>query len=133
MVAQHTLLVNGTVAENIAYGLPLVEQASIEQAAHAARAHEFISELPDGYNSVIGDQGLRLSGGQRQRISLARTLLIDPPILILDEATSMFDPTGEDEFVTQFESLTTHKTVILITHRAASLSLANRTISLGRE
>jgi ABC-type multidrug transport system fused ATPase/permease subunit len=131
MVAQHTLLVNGTVAENIAYGLPLVEQASIEQAAHAARAHEFISELPDGYNTVIGDQGLRLSGGQRQRISLARTLLIDPPILILDEATSMFDPEGEEGFIAECKDLLCGKTVILITHRPGSLAIANVVIKLA--
>lgn len=131
LVAQHTLLVNGTVAENIAYGQPLVKQASIEQSARAAHAHEFVSHLPDGYETVIGDQGLRLSGGQRQRISLARTLLVDPPILILDEATSMFDPAGEEGFIAECRDLLGGKTVILITHRPASLGLADRILKLS--
>jgi ATP-binding cassette subfamily B protein len=131
LVAQHTLLVNGTVAENIAYGQPLVEQAEIEQAARAAHAHDFITQLPKGYETVIGEQGLRLSGGQRQRISLARTLLINPPILILDEATSMFDPAGEEGFIAECRELLGGKTVILITHRPASLALADRVLELA--
>jgi ABC-type multidrug transport system fused ATPase/permease subunit len=130
LVAQHTLLVNGTVAENIAYGQPLVEQAQIERAARAAHAHEFITHLPNSYDTVIGDQGLRLSGGQRQRVSLARTLLIDPPVLILDEATSMFDPAGEENFIAECRDLLGGKTVILITHRPASLALADRVVKL---
>ena len=80
---------------------------------------------------MIGDQGLRLSGGQRQRVSLARTLLIDPPILILDEATSMFDPAGEENFIAECRDLLGGKTVILITHRPASLALADRVLELG--
>ena len=131
LVAQHTLLVNGTVAENIAYGQPLVKQAQIEHAARAAHAHEFITHLPDGYDTLIGDQGVRLSGGQRQRVSLARTLLIDPPILILDEATSMFDPAGEENFIAEYRDLLGGKTVILITHRPASLALADRVLELS--
>jgi len=133
LVAQHTLLVNGTVEENIAYGQPLVDHARIEQAARAAHAHDFIEHLPDGYNTVIGDQGLRLSGGQRQRISLARTLLVDPPILVLDEATSMFDPATEESFIAECRGLLGGKTVILITHRPASLMLADRVMTLTQE
>jgi ABC-type multidrug transport system fused ATPase/permease subunit len=131
LVAQHTLLVNGTVAENIGYGRPRVGQVEIEAAAHKAHAHGFISRLPNGYDTVIGDQGLRLSGGQRQRISLARTLLIDPPILILDEATSMFDPAGEKSFIAECRDILEGKTVLLITHRPASLGLADRVIHLS--
>jgi len=130
LVAQHTLLLNGTVAENIAYARPLASHEDIEQAAKAAHAHDFISQLPKGYNTLIGDQGLRLSGGQRQRVSLARTLLKDPPILILDEATSMFDPEGEKSFIVECHQLLSQRTVILITHRPASLALADRVLEL---
>ncbi len=130
LVAQHTLLLNGSVAENIAYGHPLTDRDEIENAARAAHAHDFICALPKGYETVIGDQGLRLSGGQRQRISLARTLLNNPPILILDEATSMFDPAGEKTFISECHQLLKQKTVILITHRPASLALADRILKL---
>jgi ATP-binding cassette, subfamily B, bacterial len=130
LVAQNVLLLNGTVAENIAYAEPAVSQEKIEAAARAAHAHAFIQELPDGYDTVIGDQGIRLSGGQRQRLSLARTLLKDPPILILDEATAMFDPAGEKAFIEECHELLQAKTVILITHRPASLALADRTLKM---
>lgn len=130
LVAQHVLLLNGTVAENIAYADPCVSSERIQQAAIAAHAHQFISELPHGYDTVIGDQGVRLSGGQRQRLSLARTLLKDPPILILDEATAMFDPEGERAFIEECHEVLSRKTVILITHRAASLALADRVMYL---
>jgi ATP-binding cassette, subfamily B, bacterial len=128
LVAQHVLLLDGTVAENIAYANPGVSREHIEQAATSAHAHQFISELPEGYDTVIGDQGIRLSGGQRQRLSLARTLLKDPPILILDEATAMFDPDGERAFIAECHEVLTQKTVILITHRPASLALADRVL-----
>jgi ABC-type multidrug transport system fused ATPase/permease subunit len=130
LVAQNVLLLNDTVAENIAYGEPGVGRARVEAAARAAHAHAFIKALPQGYNTVIGDQGIRLSGGQRQRLALARTLLTDPPILILDEATAMFDPAGEQAFIEECHDLLRAKTVILITHRPASLALADRTIEL---
>ncbi len=131
LVAQHTLLLNGTVEENIAYGNHLAGIEDIKKAAKAARADEFIAELPDQYQTVIGDQGVRLSGGQRQRLSLARTLLKDPPILILDEATAMFDPEGERSFIEECHELLGQRTVILITHRPASLALADRIIKMG--
>ena len=130
LVAQHTLLLNGTVAENIAYGLPDATLEDMKKAAKAARAEEFIEELPDGYDTVIGDQGVKLSGGQRQRLALARALLKDPPILVLDEATSMFDPEGEREFIEECRESFIRRTVVLVTHRPASLSFAEKTIEL---
>jgi ABC-type multidrug transport system fused ATPase/permease subunit len=130
LVAQNTLLLNGTVAENIAYGRCLASSADMKKAAIAARADEFIEDLPDQYETIIGDQGIKLSGGQRQRLSLARTLLKDPPILILDEATAMFDPEGEKSFIEECHDLLHRKTVIIITHRPASLALADRVLKM---
>ncbi len=130
VVPQHVLLFNGSVADNIAYGQPDATPGAVMAAARAAQAHAFIDRLPRGYDTVIGDQGIRLSGGQRQRIALARALLKNPPILVLDEATAMFDPEGEKSFIADCHDTLAQRTVILITHRAASLALADRVMGL---
>jgi subfamily B ATP-binding cassette protein MsbA len=118
------------VRHNIVYGRPEATDAEVEAAARAARAHDFIASLPDGYDTVVGDRGVRLSGGQQQRLALARALLKDPRILILDEATAMFDPDGEREFLEACRDLLEARTVLLITHRPAPLAIADRTIRL---
>ncbi len=130
LVSQRVMLLNGTVAENIAYGCFEPRMEDIEWAARAAHAHDFIRELPRGYDTLIGDQGVRLSGGQQQRISLARTLMAKPPILVLDEATAMFDPEGEEALIAECRTLLQTRTVILITHRPASLALAGRVVKM---
>lgn len=131
IVPQRVLLFNGTVRENIGYGRLDATPQAIEQAARAGQAHEFILALPKGYDTVIGDHGIKLSGGQQQRIALARALLKDPPILILDEATAMFDPQGEKSFIEDCHQTLARRTVIIITHRPASLALADRVVRLA--
>ena len=130
VVPQRPLLFNGTIADNIGFGRDGATTGDIVAAARFAQADDFITGLPEGYGTVIGDHGVRLSGGQGQRIALARALIKDPPILVLDEATSMFDTDGEAGFVAAALAALQDRTVIIITHRPATLALADRIIRL---
>lgn len=132
LVLQEPFLFFGTIAENIAYGKPHASQAEIIAAARAAHAHEFILRLPQGYDSMVGERGQGLSGGERQRISIARALLIDPRILILDEATSSVDSETEKEIQKALENLVKGRTTIAIAHRLSTLHRADRLIVLDR-
>ncbi|MGB3808128.1 MAG: ABC transporter ATP-binding protein [Erythrobacter sp.] len=131
VVPQRALLFDASLAENIAFGEAEPSRDRIEEAARAAQAADLIRELPDGIDTLIGDNGVRLSGGQRQRAALARALYHDPPIYILDEATSMFDLDSEAAFVERCVASLKDRTVILITHRPKSLALADRVLRLG--
>lgn len=131
VVPQRAALFNGTIRANIAFGLEGANNDHILAAARLAQAHDFIAALPDGYDTEIGDHGVRLSGGQRQRLSLARALVKNPPILIFDEATSMFDLKGELAFIEDSKMSLEGRTVLLVTHRPASLALADRIFSVS--
>jgi ATP-binding cassette subfamily B protein len=128
IVLQEPFLFYGTIAENIAYGRPSASREDIVAAARAARAHEFILRLPCGYDSLVGERGQSLSGGERQRISIARALLIDPRILILDEATSSVDTETEREIQAALENLVRGRTTIAIAHRLSTLRRADRLV-----
>ena len=132
VVLQDPFLFYGTIAENIAYGRPDATREEIINAARAAKAHEFIMRLPDGYDSVVGERGQTLSGGERQRISIARAILIDPKILILDEATSSVDTETEREIQEALDNLIQGRTTIAIAHRLSTLRKADRLIVLDR-
>jgi ATP-binding cassette subfamily B protein len=132
IVLQEPFLFYGTVAENVAYGRPDATRQEIVAAARAARAHEFILRLPNGYDSLVGERGQTLSGGERQRISIARALLIDPAILILDEATSSVDTQTEREIQEALENLTRGRTTIAIAHRLSTLRRADRLVVVDR-
>jgi subfamily B ATP-binding cassette protein MsbA len=132
LVAQDTFLFNDTVANNIAYGRPGLAEAQIRSAAENALAHEFIERLPEGYNTVIGDRGLKLSGGQRQRIAIARALLKNAPVLILDEATSHLDTESEMLVQRALANLMEHRTVIVIAHRLSTIRRADKIVVLEK-
>jgi len=132
LVLQEPFLFFGTIAENIAYGKPDATREEIVAAARAAHAHEFILRLPQGYDSLVGERGQGLSGGERQRISIARALLIDPRILIMDEATSAVDTETEKEIQKALDNLVRGRTTIAIAHRLSTLRKADRLVVMDR-
>jgi ATP-binding cassette subfamily B protein len=121
IVPQDTVLFNDTVAYNIAYGRPGSSQAEIESAARAARIHDFIASTPQGYQTSVGERGLKLSGGEKQRVAIARTLLKDPPILVFDEATSALDSANERAIQAELASVAQNKTTLVIAHRLSTV------------
>lgn len=132
LVTQETVLFNDTVRHNIAYGKPNATQAEIEEAARIAFAHDFIMELPQKYETIVGERGIFLSGGQRQRLAIARSLLVDAPVLILDEATSALDAESE-RFVQQaIGNLVRNRTTVVIAHRLSTIRRANTIVVMER-
>ena len=132
MVAQETFLFNDTVANNIRYGRPKAKDDEIRDAARNAMAEEFILQMPNGYETMIGERGLRLSGGQRQRLAIARALLKDAPILILDEATSHLDSESETLVQRALQTLMSNRTVIVIAHRLSTIRRADKIVVLDQ-
>jgi ABC-type multidrug transport system fused ATPase/permease subunit len=130
IVSQDTFLFSTTVAENIAFGTPDATPAEIVTAARQAQAHEFICDLPDGYETVVGERGLSLSGGQRQRIAIARALLMNPRVLILDDATASVDASTEARIKLALREVMKGRTTVIIAHRLSTISLADEVVVL---
>ena len=130
VVSQDPFLFSTTVAENIAFGVGGATREEIERAAHLAQAHEFVAALPDGYDTVIGERGITLSGGQRQRIAIARALVLDPRILVLDDATASVDATTESRSRLALREVMRDRTTLIIAHRLSTISLADEIVVL---
>jgi ATP-binding cassette, subfamily B, bacterial len=130
VVQDEPFLFSISIRDNIAYGRPDAPIEDVERAARAANAHEFIARLPDGYDTVVGERGYTLSGGQRQRIAIARALLLNPPILVLDDATSSIDVHIEQEIHAALGTLLEHRTTLVIAHRLSTIALADRVVLL---
>ncbi len=130
IITQETFLFNDSIKNNITLGRQNVSLEEIVHAAQTANAHDFITALPDGYNSIVGERGFTLSGGQKKRIAIARALLSDPPIIILDEATADLDEYNERVILSSFKKISKEKIVIMITHKMSNLSYAHRILSL---
>jgi ATP-binding cassette, subfamily B, bacterial MsbA len=132
LVTQETVLFNDTVKHNIAYGRPEATQAEVEAAARIAFAHDFIVELPNGYDTIVGERGIFLSGGQRQRLTIARSLLVDAPVLVLDEATSALDAESERLVQRAMANLVRNRTTIVIAHRLSTVRRADLIVVMER-
>jgi ATP-binding cassette subfamily B protein len=130
LVPQDPVIFADTARENIRFGRPDATDAEVEEAAKAAAAHEFLSVLPDGYDSYVGERGVMLSGGQKQRIAIARAILRDAPILLLDEATSALDAESEHAVQNAVEELARTRTTLIVAHRLATVKKADRIIVL---
>ena len=133
VVAQDVYLFSGSVRENIAYGKQNATDEEIEQAARLAGAHDFIAALPNGYDTYVGERGVKLSGGQKQRISIARVFLKNPPVLILDEATSALDNESERLVQQSLEALAKGRTTFTIAHRLTTVRGADRILVLTED
>jgi subfamily B ATP-binding cassette protein MsbA len=131
LVSQDIVIFDQTVAENIACGKPGTTRAEVESAAKAAFAHDFILQLPQGYDTQVGERGINLSGGQRQRIAIARAFARNAPILVLDEATAALDSKAEAEVQVAIDALAEHRTVICVAHRLSTLASMNQIIVLS--
>ena len=132
IVPQDAVIFSSSALENIRYGNPQATDAQVHEAAHAAFAHEFISTLPQGYDTFLGERGVRLSGGQRQRIAIARAMLKNPPLLLLDEATSALDAESERMVQAALESAMRGRTTLVVAHRLATVQKADRIVVLDQ-
>jgi len=130
VVPQDTVLFNDTIRYNIAYGRPGASQAEIEHAAALAQVHDFVLRLPEGYDTRVGERGLKLSGGEKQRVAIARTILKDPRILILDEATSALDTSTEQDIQGALRTVARHRTTLTIAHRLSTVVDADQILVL---
>jgi ATP-binding cassette, subfamily B, bacterial MsbA len=132
IVTQETLLFHDSILNNISYGNRDASEQQVYEAAKAANAHDFIMQLPEGYNTMVGDRGVRLSGGQRQRIAIARALLKNPPVLIFDEATSALDTENEMQVQEAIQNLLHHRTAVVIAHRLSTIQQADRIVVMDK-